>query len=155
VNIPVILNGDVKTPQDVKRAFDTTGADAVMIGRAAQGRPWIFREIGHFLATGTELAPPLVAEVRRLLLEHLQDHYALYGEFTGVRSARKHIGWYVRGLPGADGFRERMNRIEDAQAQWRAVDEYFEALGARMDRMPAVAPARAGQEEQEMLEAGS
>jgi tRNA-dihydrouridine synthase B len=77
-----------------------------MIGRAAQGRPWIFREVAHFLATGTELAPPLVAEVRRLLLDHLQDHYALYGEFTGVRSARKHIGWYVRALPGGEAFRQ-------------------------------------------------
>jgi tRNA-dihydrouridine synthase B len=81
-----------------------TGADAIMIGRAAQGRPWIFREIGHFLATGEHLAPPLVAEVRRLLLDHLHDHYSLYGELTGVRSARKHIAWYLRALPGGEAF---------------------------------------------------
>jgi tRNA-dihydrouridine synthase B len=98
-----------------------TGADAVMIGRAAQGRPWIFREVAHYLATGEELAPPLVAEVRRLLLDHLQDHYALYGEFTGVRSARKHIGWYVEALPGGESFRNNMNLLEDSAAQWRAV----------------------------------
>jgi tRNA-dihydrouridine synthase B len=81
-----------------------TGADAVMIGRAAQGRPWIFREVRTTWPPATHLAPPLVAEVRRLLLDHLQDHYALYGEFTGVRSARKHIGWYVRALPGGEAF---------------------------------------------------
>jgi tRNA-dihydrouridine synthase B len=97
-----------------------------MIGRAAQGRPWIFREMAHFLATGQDLAPPLVAEVRRLLLAHLQDHYALYGEFTGVRSARKHIGWYVRALPGAEDFRARMNALEHAAHQLTAVGEYFD-----------------------------
>jgi tRNA-dihydrouridine synthase B len=112
-----------------------------MIGRAAQGRPWIFREIAHYLATGTHLAPPLVAEVRRLLLEHLQDHYSLYGEFTGVRSARKHIGWYVKGLPGAQDFRTGMNGIEDSEAQSRAVASFFDALGSTMDRMPAAACA--------------
>ena len=93
-----------------------TGADAVMVGRAAQGRPWIFREIAHFLATGTHLAPPLVAEVRRLLLDHLQEHYALYGDYSGVRTARKHIGWYVRALPGGEAFRGEMNAIEDCDA---------------------------------------
>jgi tRNA-dihydrouridine synthase B len=83
------------------RRAGRTGADAIMIGRAAQGRPWIFREIGHFLATGEHLAPPLVAEVRRLLLDHLHDHYSLYGELTGVRSARKHIAWYLRACRAA------------------------------------------------------
>ena len=110
-----------------------------MIGRAAQGRPWIFREIAHFLATGTHLAPPLVAEVRRLLLEHLQDHYALYGEYSGVRSARKHIGWYVRALPGGEAFRARMNThrgLRRAVARGRGL---LRRAGARMDRMPAAA----------------
>ena len=92
VKVPVVANGDIRTPEQARDVLAATGADAVMVGRAAQGRPWIFREIAHFLATGTHLAPPLVSEVRRLLLAHLQDHYALYGEYTGVRSARKHIG---------------------------------------------------------------
>jgi tRNA-dihydrouridine synthase B len=140
VRIPVVANGDITTPQKARDVLAATGADAVMVGRAAQGRPWILREIVHFLATGTELAPPLVAEVRRALLAHLQDHYALYGEFTGVRSARKHIGWYVKALPGGVAFREGMNRIEDSATQLAAVAQFFEALGARMDRLP-VAPA--------------
>ena len=114
-----------------------TGADAVMMGRAAQGRPWIFREVAHFLATGTHLAPPLVAEVKRLLIDHLLDHYALYGEFTGVRTARKHIGWYVKTLPGGEVFRAHMNGLEDGQAQLRAVGVFFDGLGEQMDRIPA------------------
>jgi tRNA-dihydrouridine synthase B len=122
-------------------AIASTGADAIMIGRAAQGRPWIFREIAHFLATGTHLAPPLVAEVRKLLLEHLQDHYALYGDFTGVRSARKHIAWYVRALPGGEAFRARMNTLDDCQAQGQAVADFFDELAVASDRMPASLPA--------------
>jgi tRNA-dihydrouridine synthase B len=109
-----------------------------MIGRAAQGRPWIFREIAHFLATGTHLASPLVVEVKRLLLDHLQDHYALYGEYTGVRTARKHIGWYVKTLPGGEAFRARMNALEDSDIQVCAVADFFDELSGRMDRMPAV-----------------
>jgi tRNA-dihydrouridine synthase B len=108
-----------------------------MIGRAAQGSPWIFREIAHFLVTGEHLAPPLVAEVRRALLEHLQDHYGLYGEYTGVRSARKHIGWYVRLLPGGDAFREHMNTLDTAQQQLAAVAEFLDGLANQMDRLPA------------------
>jgi tRNA-dihydrouridine synthase B len=107
-----------------------------MVGRAAQGRPWIFRETAHFLATGTHLAPPLVAEVRRALLEHLQDHYSLYGEYTGVRSARKHIGWYVRTLPGGDDFREHMNTLETAAQQLAAVAAYLDGLADMMERLP-------------------
>ncbi|MGE0333633.1 MAG: tRNA dihydrouridine synthase DusB [Ramlibacter sp.] len=141
VRVPVVANGDITTPHKARDVLAYTGADAVMIGRAAQGRPWIFREVAHFLATGTLLAPPLVAEVRRLLLDHLQDHYALYGEFTGVRSARKHIGWYVRALPGGEAFRDNMNQLEDSTAQWRAVSDYMQALGSVMDRMPAIAEA--------------
>jgi tRNA-dihydrouridine synthase B len=137
VRIPVVANGDVDSPEKARDVLAATGADAVMVGRAAQGRPWIFREIAHFLATGAQLAPPLVAEVRRALLEHLEDHYELYGEFTGVRSARKHIGWYVRALPEGEAFRAEMNAIEDSHAQLAAVDRFFDALGARMDRLPA------------------
>jgi tRNA-dihydrouridine synthase B len=145
VRIPVVANGDITTPEQARDVLARTGADAIMIGRAAQGRPWIFREVAHFLATGSHLAPPLVAEVRRLLLDHLQDHYALYGEFTGVRSARKHIGWYVRALPGGADFRARMNLIEDSSLQTAAVAGYFDALAADVDRLPVMA-ATAGSE---------
>jgi tRNA-dihydrouridine synthase B len=141
VRVPVVANGDITTPEKAREVLRLTGADALMIGRAAQGRPWIFREIAHFLATGTHLAPPLVAEVRRLLLDHLQDHYALYGEYSGVRTARKHIGWYVRALPGGEAFRARMNGLEDSTAQVGAVADFFDELSGHMDRMPAVLPA--------------
>jgi tRNA-dihydrouridine synthase B len=114
-----------------------TAADALMIGRAAQGRPWIFREIAHFLATGQELPPPAVREVQGWLLEHLQDHYGLYGETAGVRSARKHIGWAVRELPGAQAFRDAMNRLATCEAQFAAVSSYFEALADVHERLPA------------------
>jgi tRNA-dihydrouridine synthase B len=151
VRVPVVANGDITTPEKARDVLARTGADAIMIGRAAQGRPWIFREVGHFLATGTHLAPPLVAEVRRLLLEHLQDHYSLYGEFTGVRSARKHIGWYVKGLAGAPEFRARMNLIEDAGVQLQAVASFFDELAGTHERMPAAqAPI---DNEEETLEA--
>jgi tRNA-dihydrouridine synthase B len=141
VRVPVVANGDIRTPQRARDVLAWTGADAIMIGRAAQGRPWIFREVAHFLATGSALAPPLVAEVRRALLEHLQDHYALYGEFTGVRSARKHIGWYVKGLPGGADFRARMNRIEGSREQWDAVAAFFDELGTHADRLPTAVAA--------------
>ncbi len=137
LRIPVVANGDISSPEKAREVLRATGADALMVGRAAQGRPWIFREIGHFLATGEHLASPLVVEVRRLLLEHLQDHYALYGEYTGVRSARKHIGWYVKTLPGSETFRARMNLLDDSQAQVQAVADFFDELGTHTDRMPA------------------
>ncbi|HSV34055.1 MAG TPA: tRNA dihydrouridine synthase DusB [Ramlibacter sp.] len=152
VRVPVVANGDITTPEKARDVLAYTGADAIMIGRAAQGRPWIFREVAHFLATGTHLAPPLVAEVRRLLLEHLQDHYALYGEFTGVRSARKHIGWYVKGLPGGPDFRQRINLIDDCSEQWNAVAAYFDGLAATADRLPE---AGAPIEDEEAVEAGN
>ncbi|MDR6858130.1 tRNA dihydrouridine synthase DusB [Variovorax guangxiensis] len=136
VRVPVVANGDIDSPEKARQVLALTGADALMVGRAAQGRPWIFREIAHFLATRAQLAPPLVAEVRRLLLEHLQQHYALYGDYSGVRTARKHIGWYVRDLPGGEHFRSEMNAIEDCDAQWRAVAEFFDVLAAQMDRIP-------------------
>ena len=138
LRIPVVANGDITSPEKAREVLQATGADALMVGRAAQGRPWIFREIGHYLATGEQLAPPLVAEVRRALLEHLQDHYSLYGEFTGVRSARKHIGWYVRSLPGGEDFREQMNRLESSEQQLAAVARYLDGLAEQMDRLPAV-----------------
>ena len=136
LKIPVVANGDIDSPEKALQVLKHTGADALMVGRAAQGRPWIFREIVHFLSTGEYLAPPLVAEVKRALLEHLQDHYALYGELTGVRSARKHIGWYARDLPGGELFREHMNTLESADLQSRAVADFFEEMAARMERMP-------------------
>ena len=136
VRIPVVANGDIDSPEKAQTVLRYTGADAVMIGRAAQGRPWIFREITHFLETGEHLAQPLVMEVRRLLLDHLQDHYALYGEDSGVRSARKHIGWYVHQLPQGDAFRRHMNTLENAKAQHQAVGEFFDALAAQFERLP-------------------
>jgi tRNA-dihydrouridine synthase B len=141
LRIPVVANGDITTPEKARDVMALTGADAVMIGRAAQGRPWIFREIAHFLTTGTHLAPPLVADVKRLLLDHLQDHYSLYGDFLGVRTARKHIGWYVKSLPGGEDFRARMNLIDDCQLQTLAVADFFDALAVDMDRIPASGPA--------------
>ena len=153
VKVPVVANGDITSPEKARDVLAYTGADAIMIGRAAQGRPWIFREIGHFLDTGEHLAPPLVGEVRRLLLDHLQDHYSLYGELTGVRSARKHIAWYLRALPGGEAFRQHINTIEDSAAQWQAVADFLDALGTQMARMPAATAAPADTEEQEGLPA--
>ena len=150
VSVPVVANGDITTPEKARDVLACTKADALMIGRAAQGRPWIFREMGHFLATGTHLAPPLVAEVKRLLLEHLQDHYALYGEYTGVRTARKHIGWYVKALPAGEAFRTRMNALDDSRAQMQAVAEFFDELSGQMDRMPgALSEEPRGEEKME------
>ena len=125
--IPVVANGDITSPQKARFVLDHTGADAVMIGRAAQGRPWIFREIDHFLRTGETLPAPAVAEVRSLMAEHLRAHYAFYGEFLGVRTARKHIGWYVRELAGGEAFRRQMNLLESTGQQLIAVDNFFES----------------------------
>ena len=136
LRIPVVANGDITSPEKALAVLRATGADALMIGRAAQGRPWIFREISHFLATGTHLAPPLVSEVSRLLVAHLHDHYSLYGEFTGVRTARKHIGWYVRDLPGSDIFRDQLNTLENSEDQVQAVEQFMNQLNQTMDRMP-------------------
>ncbi len=140
LRIPVVANGDIRTPEQARDVLHITGADAIMVGRAAQGRPWIFREIAHFLDTGEYLAPPLVSEVKRLLVAHLHDHYSLYDTFIGVRSARKHIGWYVRELPGGEAFRQQMNDLDDCDAQVAAVENFMDGLNARMDRIPA-APA--------------
>ncbi len=134
--IPVVANGDIDSPQQAAAVLRRTGADALMIGRAAQGRPWIFREIAHFLATGELLPPPATHEVRHWLLAHLQDHYALYGEMSGVRSARKHIGWAVQALPGGAAFRAQMNTLPSAQAQWQAVAGFFDELADRHPLLP-------------------
>jgi len=139
----VVANGDIDSPTKAQAVLQATRADALMIGRAAQGRPWIFREVAHFLATGEDLAPPLVAEVRRLLLDHLVEHYGLYGEYTGVRTARKHIGWYVANLPGGETFRQHMNTLDDCAQQLAAVGDFFDGLALQMDRLPA-SPAPSG-----------
>ncbi|WP_114649987.1 tRNA dihydrouridine synthase DusB [Pseudothauera hydrothermalis] len=128
VRIPVIANGDIDSPQKAKYVLDYTGADGVMIGRAAQGRPWIFREIEHYLATGQLAAPPLVSEIHRVCREHLADLYAFYGEETGVKVARKHISWYTKGLVGSAAFRRAMNQLPDISAQLDAVDAFFGQL---------------------------
>lgn len=152
VGVPVVANGDIDTPEKACHVLAVTRADAVMIGRAAQGRPWIFREMAHFMATGTHLAPPLVAEVKHLLLDHLQDHYALYGEFSGVRTARKHIGWYLKAFAGSQEFRARMNFIEDCGQQAKAVAEFFDELNDRMDRIPATVLNDVGREREKYME---
>jgi len=140
LHIPVVANGDISSPEKAREVLRRTGADAIMVGRAAQGRPWIFREIAHFLATGEHVAPPLVSEVKRLLIEHLHDHYSLYGEFSGVRTARKHIGWYVRELPGGEAFRNGMNALEDSASQVAAVAHFLDRLNDTMDRIPPAQP---------------
>jgi tRNA-dihydrouridine synthase B len=137
VCVPVVANGDIDSPHKARQVLQATGCDALMIGRAAQGRPWIFREMAHFLETGSLLAPPLVAEVSRLLQAHLQEHYALYGEWTGVRSARKHIAWYVKGLPGAEVFRQHMNTLDTAEGQTEALSDYLKNLARLGDRWPS------------------
>jgi tRNA-dihydrouridine synthase B len=141
LSIPVVANGDIDTPRKARDVLALTGADAVMIGRAAQGRPWIFREIHHFLATGCELPAPEVRQAQRWMLEHLEDHYGLYGEYAGVRTARKHIGWAVRGLPGGEAFRARMNLLERCDEQMRAVSEWFDELADAYRLLPVAARA--------------
>lgn len=140
VAIPVVANGDIDTPHKAKYVLDKTGADAIMIGRAAQGRPWIFREIDYFLRTGNVLPPPEINEVRALMAHHLRAHYAFYGDYLGVRTARKHIGWYVQDLVGGEPFRQQMNLLENCDAQLAAVDAFFESqykLGERLQYVPA------------------
>ena len=136
VRVPVVANGDVDSGAKAREVLARTGADAVMIGRAAQGRPWIFREIDHFLRTGTELSAPATRDVARWLIEHLHEHYALYGELTGVRTARKHIGWAVRTLPGGEAFRAVMNRLDEIDAQVAAVAEFFDQLAQGYSLLP-------------------
>ncbi len=149
VRVPVVANGDIDSPAKAAWVLEHTGADALMIGRAAQGRPWIFREIDHHLRTGGLLGAPATADVGSWLVAHLHEHYALYGEFTGVRSARKHIGWAVRGLPGGPALRDRMNLQQDAQAQVQGVAGYFAQLADRHPLLPAAPAANDGQLQQE------
>jgi len=138
VKVPVIANGDIATPEQVKQVLDYTKADAVMIGRAAQGRPWMFREIQHYLETGGELPPPEVGEIHRVLVAHLHDLYEFYGEHTGVRVARKHISWYTKGLAGSAAFRHAMNQLETCREQLAAVDAFFAQLAGRGPRLTYV-----------------
>ena len=138
---PVVANGDIDSPETARDVLAATSADAIMIGRAAQGRPWIFREIAHFLATGEHLPAPEVQQAKAWLLEHLHDHYGLYGwddAGTGVRSARKHIGWAVRALPGGEAFRAHMNTIDSCETQLSAVRDWFDDLAQAHQRLPDI-----------------
>ena len=130
LSIPVMANGDVDSPRKAREVLDYTGCDAVLVGRAAQGRPWIFREIAHYLDTGTGLPEPSLAEVRDILLGHLRHLHDFYGEPSGVRIARKHLGWYARDRPENAAFRAVVNRAETADAQLRLTADYFDALVA-------------------------
>ncbi len=135
IKIPLIANGDITTPEKAKFVLDYTGADAVMIGRAAQGRPWIFREIDHFIKTGERLPPPEVTEIRSVMLAHLHDLYAFYGELTGMRMARKHISWYTKGLKDSANFRHSMNTLQTIDLQLSAIDAFFNHLQTRDHRL--------------------
>jgi len=128
VSIPVVANGDINSPEKAAFVLQQTGADAVMIGRAAQGRPWIFREISHYLKTGEHLPPPQIEEIAQIMNQHLLEHYAFYGEYVGLRTARKHIGWYCKGLRNSHIFRHHMNTLESCEEQLAAVNHYFEEL---------------------------
>jgi tRNA-dihydrouridine synthase B len=131
INIPVIANGDITTPEKAKYVLEYTGADGIMIGRAAQGRPWIFREVEHYLETGETLPEPSVTEVRDILLEHLNNLYDFYGEYTGVRVARKHISWYSKGQPHGAAFRQLVNRVDTVENQLQLTQEFFDKLMMR------------------------
>lgn len=135
INIPLIANGDITTPEKAKFVLDYTKADAVMIGRAAQGRPWIFRETEHFLNTGEHMLPPTVDEIHQVMLEHLHDLYAFYGDLTGMRVARKHISWYTKGLSGSAAFRHNMNTLQTIELQLQAINDFFAELKTKNDRL--------------------
>ncbi|MGH8120589.1 MAG: tRNA dihydrouridine synthase DusB [Gammaproteobacteria bacterium] len=125
VRMPVVANGDITTPQQAADVLASTGVDGLMIGRAAQGNPWVFREIAHYLATGKPAAPPDISEVHRTLIKHLHKLYEFYGEYAGVRIARKHLGWYCKHRPGTGILRTLMNSAESAPAQLQAVRDFF------------------------------
>jgi len=135
IHIPLIANGDITTPEKARFVLDYTQADAVMIGRAAQGRPWIFREIEHFLNTGTHMLAPTVQEIRQVMLEHLHDLYAFYGDLTGMRIARKHISWYTKGLAGSAHFRHHMNTLQCISSQLQAIEDFFAELEQKNERL--------------------
>lgn len=128
VKIPVFANGDIDSPQKAKEVLDHTGAAAVMIGRAAQGRPWIFREIAHYLKTGEQLPEPSLIEVRDILSSHLRELYRFYGEFMGPRIARKHASWYLQTVPNSEAFRKTFNAIDNAEEQQTSIQNFFEQL---------------------------
>ncbi|MDC9724847.1 MAG: tRNA dihydrouridine synthase DusB [Gammaproteobacteria bacterium] len=128
ISIPVIANGDISSPEKAKQVLDYTQADAVMIGRAAQGNPWIFKQIHHYLTHGEYLATPKVAEVRQTLIDHLHTLYEFYGDYTGVRMARKHIAWYSKGLRNGNPFRQHMNTLELPQQQLDFTEQFFAKL---------------------------
>jgi len=132
VTIPVLANGDIATPQKAKAVLEQTKCDGILVGRAAQGRPWIFREIAHYLATGTQLPPPSLAEVCTILCGHLEALYAFYGEQQGVRIARKHLGWYAKDRAENAAFREVVNRADGASEQLRLTHGYFGTLAAEL-----------------------
>jgi tRNA-dihydrouridine synthase B len=134
-SLPVIANGDIATPQDARTVLAYTGADGLMIGRAAQGRPWIFREIEHYLATGEQLPPPLVSEIHAVLISHLHDLYGFYGRERGVKIARKHISWYTKGLAGSASFRHHMNQLATCEEQLDAVNRFFDGLADEHPRL--------------------
>ncbi len=138
VKIPLIANGDITTPEKAKYVLAVTGADAVMIGRAAQGRPWIFREIEYFLKTGVHLPPPRVQEIHHVLMQHLADLYAFYGEETGVKVARKHIGWYTKGLVGSANFRHGLMQLQSSEEQIQTIDRFLGELAAEHERLSYV-----------------
>jgi tRNA-dihydrouridine synthase B len=140
LRIPVVANGDIDSPEKARAVLDYTKADAVMIGRAALERPWLFREVAHYLATGEYLASPLTLEVAHAALAHLDAHYNFYGENVGIRSARKHVSWLVRGLPGGAAFRDRFNTLVDAAAQRVALANYFASLTVRYERLRGLPP---------------
>ena len=129
VSIPVVANGDIDSPEKARYVLDYTGVDAVMIGRAAQGRPWIFREIRHFLETGTKLPPPDREEVRTLMNEHVTNLHQFYGAYLGARIARKHVGWYLDEEETGREFRKHFNALDCADAQLEALEAYFDGLG--------------------------
>ena len=154
IGIPVVANGDITTPEKARLVLDYTGADAVMIGRAAQGRPWIFREMQHYLETGMQLPPPEVEEIRIVMLGHLEDHYHFYGMEAGARIARKHISWYTKGLAGSAAFRRQMNMLLTAGEQLIAINEFFDSLGERDARLSyAEGNEEAAQNKEEALAA--
>jgi tRNA-dihydrouridine synthase B len=134
-HLPVVANGDIATPEEAKQVLEHTGADGIMIGRAAQGRPWIFREIEHYLSTGERLPPPLVSEIHTVLIAHLEELYAFYGRETGVKVARKHISWYTKGLAGSASFRHRMNQLETCEEQRDEVNLFFGQLRNERERL--------------------
>ncbi len=138
IKIPLIANGDITTPEKAKHVLDYTGADAVMIGRAAQGRPWIFREIEYFLKSGTHLPLPKVQEIHFVLMRHLVDLYEFYGEETGVKVARKHIGWYTKGLVGSASFRHGLMQLQTSHEQIQAINHFFGELALENERLSYV-----------------